>query len=203
VRRPPHGCRDWYAHMWGAIVLLAVGRCAASEANIWNHCSGLCTGLEHTGLRIAQELQWSLLTLKNELFLPYMLPVACASGLKRLLATCILVLFSVKHRNVSKMDDLQLSVHCVLTCLSGTTQGVDEVEMHADDNYGDCLHVLCDPDSCLDRELVWEHFGKREPWAGISFLLSSSSMVNRGAQKRLTHLRLYINSSHMLSYDAT
>jgi hypothetical protein len=36
--------------------------------------------------------------------------------------------------------------------------------MHADDDYGDCLSLLSDPDIGLDGDLVWEHFGKREPW---------------------------------------
>ena len=55
-------------------------------------------------------------------------------------------------------------MHCVLIDFGSVTVSQEEQDAHMEDDFGGCLEALCEDNVGLDGELVWDAFGKREPW---------------------------------------
>ena len=59
-------------------------------------------------------------------------------------------------------------VHCVLIDFASVTTGLKEQDAHRGDDFSDALQVLVRPSVGIDPDLVWDNFGKREPWDRIA-----------------------------------
>lgn len=55
-------------------------------------------------------------------------------------------------------------MHCVLIDFAAATQSVDELDAHATDDFYDCFDVLQEPEVGLGVDMIFEHFGNKEPW---------------------------------------
>lgn len=64
--------------------------------------------------------------------------------------------------------DTEPEVHCVLIDFAATSQTIAKELIHETDDYSGVLRTLVGPKVGLPIELVWEKFGKKEPWDQVT-----------------------------------
>ena len=66
--------------------------------------------------------------------------------------------------NVRTLPTGESQAHCILIDFASVTVGLEEQDAHREDDFSGCLAALCEEIVGLDADLVWDTYGKREPW---------------------------------------